>query len=63
METFGLMQLLNTLLPKAPQEEEKTEPSATDASPPSPPAFSETPNACADFFARHEAQAKNRPKR
>ncbi len=63
METFGLLQLLNTLLPKNPQEEEKTTPSPAETSPAPPPVNAEKPNACAQFFERHEHRAKNLPKR
>ncbi len=64
MEPFGLFQLLNSLLPKAPQTEEKTEP-ATPVAAPSAPAEEPPkapPNACLDFFERHERmRRRNRP--
>ncbi len=64
METFGLMQLLNTLLPKAAVEEKKTEETERE----NPPSVevekgAEKPNACAQFFERHDHRAKNLPKR
>ncbi len=60
METFGLMQLLSTLLPAAAKTEEKSEESA----PPPPavvePQTTEKTNACLQFFERHDRVAKNR---
>ncbi len=62
METFGLMQLLNALLPKGEQKEEPTSPPEAEKAPSLPPER-EKPNACAQFFERHDHRAKNLPKR
>ncbi len=63
MEVFGLLNLLNSLLPSPPQrsEEPPVSPSTAPANGETPPApEGAPPNACLDFFAQHEQRAKQR---
>ncbi len=63
MEPFGLLQLLDALLPKSDKGEENRAPSAPSRTPdPAEPQIVETPtaqkpNACVEFFERHEKRA------
>ena len=66
VERFGLFNLLKTFLPDSDATPEKTETSAVqDAPEPAPVPEGnerenavETPNACAEFLARHDARKK-----
>ncbi len=63
MESFGLFQLLNSLLSKAPSTEEKPDPSSPPSAPSPEPEGApplETSNACADFFERHEQRRRRK---
>ncbi len=63
MEVFGLIKMLNSLLPKGENSAEETgnapPPPASEPTPPLPPP-TEKPNACLDFFNAHERRRKRK---
>ncbi len=59
MEPFGLLRLLNDLLPKPPEKTEEKEPKEP-APPPQSTEKAEKPNACLAFFEAHEQRANRK---